>query len=64
MNYVVACYAIFLATGYTLQPKSVKADTLQKYLYDAKTLIQKFDLKKGMQQLTKLQTKLPLVSPK
>ena len=44
MNFVMACYATFLATGHTLQSKSIKADTIQKYLTDAKTFIQKFDL--------------------
>ena len=44
MNYVMACYATFLATGHTLQSKSIKADTIQKYQFDAKTFIQKFDL--------------------
>ena len=46
MNYVMACYATFLATGHTLQSKSIKADTIQKYLFDAKTFIQRFDLRK------------------
>ena len=40
---IIADYATFLATGHTLQSKSIKADTIQKYLFDAKTFIQKFD---------------------
>ena len=44
MNLVLACYAAFLATGHTLQSKSIKAETIRKYLFEAKTFIQKFDL--------------------
>ena len=40
---IIACYATFLATGHTLQSKSIKADTIQKYLFDAKSCILKFD---------------------
>ena len=39
----MAAYAIFLATGHTIQSKSIKASTIEKYLYDAKGFIQKFD---------------------
>ena len=46
---ILACYATLLATGHTLQSKSIKADTIQKYFFDAKTFIQKFDyIKKVM----------------
>ena len=44
MNLTLACYATFLATGHTLQSKSIRADTIKKYLFEAKTFIQKFDL--------------------
>ena len=43
LNYTMAAYAIFLATGHTIQSKSIKASTIEKYLYDAKGFIQKFD---------------------
>ena len=43
LNLVLACYAAFLATGHTLQSKSIKAETIRKYLFEAKTFIQKFD---------------------
>ena len=46
MNFVLACYATFLATGHTLQSKSIKAETIKKYLFEAKTFISKFDLRK------------------
>ena len=46
LNYVLACYAAFLATRHTLQSRSNKASTIQKYLFEAKTCIQKFDLRK------------------
>ena len=46
LNFALACYATFLATGHTLQSKSIKAETIQKYLFEAKTFIQKFDLLK------------------
>ena len=46
LKYVLACYAAFLATGHTLQSKSIKADTIKKYLFEAKTFISKFDLRK------------------
>ena len=47
MNFVLACYATFLATGHTLQLKSVKASIIQKYLkylFKTKTFLQKPDL--------------------
>ena len=46
LNLVLACYATFLATGHTLQSKSIKADTIRKYVFEAKTFIYKFDLRK------------------
>ena len=64
MNFVMACYATFLATGHTLQSKSIKADTIQKYLSDAKTFIQKFDLIKRDATIDETTNKTASVSPK
>ena len=46
LNLVLACYATFLATGHRLQSKSIKADTIREYMFEAKTFIHKFDLRK------------------
>ena len=45
LNLVLARYATFLATGHTLQSKSIKADTIRKYVFEAKTFTYKFDLR-------------------
>ena len=39
----MACYAAFLATGQTIRQKSIKASTIDNYLYAAAGFFQLFD---------------------
>lgn len=43
LNYIMACYAVFLATGHTIYQRQVRSATIDKYLHAAATFIQFFD---------------------
>ena len=43
LNYIMACYSVFLATGHTIYQRQVRASTIDKYLHAAATFIQFFD---------------------
>ena len=44
-NFVFGCYAVYLANGHLLRVRSIRADTIGKYLLAAATLVQLFDTK-------------------
>ena len=43
LNYMMACYAVFLATGHTLRARSIKSASIKTYLHNAATFIMRFD---------------------
>ena len=43
LNYVMACYAIFLATAHTLLARSIKSALIKTYLHNAAIFIIRFD---------------------
>ena len=42
-HYLLGCYAVYLANGHTLTARSIKAETIGKYILAAASLIQMFD---------------------
>ena len=45
LNFAMACYAVFLATGHSLRCRSIRSDTIKIYLHNAATFVSRFDAK-------------------
>ena len=39
LNHMMACYAVFLATGHTMAQRQIKAFAIRNYLYASDSLL-------------------------